>query len=123
MQYVPEKETLVVTTTGRVSDEEARELSGRAITRLKETQATRVLGDCRGMQWGPSFGMVFWLVNDYADHGLPRQTRIALVHSRAQQAVELARFFETVCINRRYEAKAFPTRSAAEAWLHSGTTT
>ena len=122
MQYVPEKETLVVTPTGPVSDAEARELTNRAITVLKHTRATRVLGDCRGMQSGPSLGVVYWLVNDYANHGLPRQTRIAVVHSRVPHAVELAQFYETVCVNHRYDAKAFDSSEAAEAWLHSGTT-
>jgi hypothetical protein len=122
IQFVPEKETLVIAARGPVSDEEARELPHRAISLLKDTQATRVLGDCRGMQSGPSVASVYWLVNDYANRGLSRQTRIALVHSGAPQAVELAQFYETVCVNRRYEAKAFDSSKAAEAWLHSGAT-
>jgi hypothetical protein len=112
----------VVTTTGPVSDEEARELTNRAITLLMETRATRVLGDCRAMESAPSFGVVYWFVNDYAKRGLPRQTRIAVVHSRVPHAVELAQFYETVCFNRQYEAKAFDSSEAAEAWLHSGAT-
>jgi len=122
IQYVPEKETVVVTTTGPVSDDEARELTGRAITLLRETQATRVLGDCRAMESAPSLGVVYWLVNDYADRGVPRQTRIAVVHSPAPHVAEFARFNETVCFNRRFEAKTFCDREAAEAWLHSGAT-
>jgi hypothetical protein len=122
MQYVPAKETLVVTPTGPLSDEEAKQLTCQAIALLKETQATRVLGDCRGLGSGPSLGAVYWLVNDCAGHGLPRQTRIALVHSQAPRAVELAQFCETVCFNRQYEAKTFYNRAAAEAWLCSGVT-
>src|ERR1035438_9071083 len=67
-------------------------------------------------------GVVYWLVNDYANHGLPRQTRIAVVYSRVPHAVEFAQFYETVCVNHRYEAKAFDSSEAAEAWLHSGAT-
>ena len=122
VQYVPERETLVVVVTGPVSDDEVRDLTGRAISLISETHATRVLGDFRGMQSGPSFGAVFWLVNGYADRGVPRQTRIALVHSREQHAVELAQFYENVCFNRQYEARAFSDRAQAEAWLHSGAT-
>ncbi len=122
MKYVPEKETLMVAARGPVSDEEAKELTTRAISLLKDTQAPCVLGDFRGMESGPSFASVYWFVNDYANRGLPPQTRIALVHSRTPRAAELALFFETVCVNRRYEAKAFDSRQAAEAWLHSGTT-
>jgi hypothetical protein len=119
IQYVPEKETLVVTTTGPVSDDEARELTGRAITLLRETQATRVLGDCRAMESAPSLGVVYWLINDYANRGVPRQTKIAVVHSRAPHVAEFARFYETVCFNRHYEARAFDSSEAAEVWLHS----
>ena len=122
IQYVPEKETVVVAASGSVSDEEARDLTARAITLLRETQATCVLGDCSGMQSGPSLGVVYWLVNDYAHRGVPRQTRIAVVHSGAPPAAEFARFYETVCFNRRYEARAFCDRVAAEEWLHSGGT-
>ena len=120
IQYVPERETVLVTATGPLSDEEARQLTSRAVALLKETQSTRVLGDCRRLGSGPSLGAVYWLVNGYADSGVSKQTRIALVHSNAQQAVELAQFYETVCFNQRYQAKTFPTRSAAQAWLCSG---
>jgi hypothetical protein len=89
---------------------------------VQETQATRVLGDFRRMQSGPSLAAVYWLVNEYANRGVPRQTRIAVVHSRAPRAVELAQFYETVCYNRQYEAKSFDSNEAAEAWLHSDTT-
>ena len=95
-------------------------MTSRAVALLKETRATRVLGDCRRLQSGPSLGAVYWLVNDYAILGVPRQTRIAVVHSDAEQVVQLARFYETVCFNHQYEAKAFHTRPAAEAWLCSG---
>ena len=123
IQYVPEKETLVLAATGPLSDEEAKQLTGRAIALVQETQATRVLGDFRRMQSGPSFAAVYWLVNEYANRGVPRQTRIAVVHSQAPQGVELAQFYETVCYNRQYQAKAFDSSEAAEAWLLSGRTT
>ena len=118
IQYVPEKETLVVAATGVLSDDEARDLTGRAITLLTETHATRVLGDCCGMQSGPSFGVVYWLVNDYSNRGVPKQIRIAVVHAGSPQAAEFAHFYETVCFNRQYAVKAFRDRAAAEEWLY-----
>jgi len=122
VQYVPEKETLMVAASGPVSDEEARDLTNRAIALLMETRATRVLGDCRAMESAPSLGAVYWLINEYANRGVPRQTRIAVVHSRAPRAVELAQFYETVCYNRQYQARTFDSSHAAEAWLRSGAT-
>lgn len=122
LQYVAGKETLVVAPTGCLSDDDARELTGQAITLLQETHATRVLGDCRGMESAPSVAALYWLVHDYATRGVSKQTRIALVHSKAPQAVELARFYETLCFNRRFQARAFHSKQAAEEWLGSGQT-
>ncbi len=119
IEYVPSKEMVVVAASGILSDKEATQLTRHAIALVKETQATRVLGDWRKTESGPSFGAVYWLVREYANDGVPRETRIALVHSTGQEATELARFFENVCFNQRYEAKAFHSRAAAEAWLCS----
>ena len=122
LEYLAGKETLVVAPTGCVSDDDARELTGQAIAMLQETQATRVLGDCRGIESAPSVAALYWLVCDYDKCGVPRQTRIALVHSHEPAAAEVARFYETVCQNRQYQAKAFESKEAAEAWLYSGQT-
>ena len=123
VRYVPEKETLMVAASGPVSDEDARALTHRAIALLNETRATRVLGDCRAMESAPSLGAVYWLISDYANRGVSRQTRIAVVHSRAPHAVQLAEFYETVCSNRQYQARTFESSAAAEAWLRGGAAT
>ena len=113
----------MVTTAGLVSDDEARELTDRAITLLRRTRATRVLGDCRAMESAPSMAAVYWSVNNYANQGVPKQTRIALVHPQTPRAVELAQFYETVCFNRQYQTRLFHSSAAAEAWLDSSTAT
>jgi len=122
MEYVPNQETLIVAPTGRVSDDDARELTGQAIAMLQETHATRVLSDCRGVESPPSVAALYWLVCDYAKRGLPPQTRIALVHSNAPEATEIALFYEMVCLNRQYQAKVFRSKEAAQAWLCSSKT-
>jgi len=119
VRYMHGTETLVVTASGLVSDQEAGELTAKAIALLKETQATRVLSDCRRMASAPSLATVWWLVNDYANRGLSRETRIAVVQSKSPRATELGQFYETVCFNRRYQAKVFHSPQAAEAWLQA----
>ena len=119
MQYVAASQTLVVVPSGRVSDYEVKQLTGEAIAVLKENQAKRVLGDCRGIQSAPSLAAVYWLVQDYAHCGVPTETRIALVHSPKRHAVEIAQFYETVCLNRHYDARIFESIKAAETWLGS----
>ena len=107
MEYLADRETLVVAPSGRLSDTEVKQLTGEAIALLKQTQATRVLGDCRSIQSPPSLAAVYWLVQDYANCGVPRETRIALVHSPSDRPVEIAQFYETVCLNRHYDARIF----------------
>ena len=119
MEYLAGQETLVVAPTGFVSDDDARELTEQAIALLQQTHATRVLGDCRGLESPPSVATIYWLVHEYADRGLPKDTRIAVVHSKQPQAIEIAQFYETVCVNRKYQARVFPSREAAQAWLWS----
>ena len=120
LKYVPDKETVVVTADGHLSEAEARELTSQAAALLKRTHATRVLGDCRGMESGPSLAALYWLVHDYANLGWTKSPRIALVQPEMPQASEAAHFYATVCVNRRYQAELFPSKEAAEAWLASG---
>ena len=122
MEYVASKQTLVIAPSGWLSDDEAKQLTGEAIALLKQTQATRVLGDCRTIQSPPSLAAVYWLVQDYANCGVPKETRIALVHSAKPHAVQVAQFYETVCLNRHYDARIFESLKAAETWLGSGRT-
>ena len=119
MDYVAGKGTLVVAPSGCVTENDAIELTGQTIARLQQTHATRVPTDCRGVESWPSFAALYWLVHDYADRGLPKATRIAVIHSNAHDAAELARFYETLCLNQRNQARAFPNKEAAEAWLWS----
>ena len=65
MEYVAGKETLVVAPFGRLSDNDVKQLTGEEIALLKQTQATRVLGDCRSIQSPPSLAAVYWLVQEY----------------------------------------------------------
>jgi hypothetical protein len=117
IDYVAGKETVVVAPSGFLTEDDAIELTSQEIGRLQETRATRVLGDCRRVESFPSVAALYWLVHEYADRDLPKTTRIALVHSNAPHAAEIARFYETVCLNQRYQARAFPNKEAAEAWL------
>jgi len=39
-----------------------------------------------------------------------------------RHVAEFAQFYETVCFNRQYEARAFDSSEDAEAWLRSGVT-
>lgn len=117
LEYASDKGTVVVTTGSHLSDAEAQELTQQAAALLNRTHATRVLGDCRGMESGPSLAVIYWLVHDYASLGTNSRTRIALIQPQTPQANEIAQFYATVCANRQYQAELFPNQEAAEAWL------
>jgi hypothetical protein len=73
------------------------------------------------MASGPSLAGIYWLVHDYADLGLTRQARIALIQPPTPQASQVAQFYATVCNNRKYQAELFASQEAAEAWLCTAT--
>ena len=119
LQYVSDKQTVVITTDGHLSDVEAKDLTQQAIALLKETHATRVLGDLRGMESAPSLATIYWLVHDYASLGVVSQARIAVIEPQKPRAHVAAQFYTTVCSNRHYQAELFASKEAAEAWLAS----
>ncbi|MBD3277608.1 MAG: hypothetical protein GF388_04845 [Candidatus Aegiribacteria sp.] len=50
---------------------------------------------------------------------LDEDTKIAMVLPHGQDSDEGMTFFETICLNRGYNARIFKSREEAEAWLNS----
>jgi hypothetical protein len=119
VQYLPERETLLVSVSGEFSEAEAHELTGETIRWLKQAGATRILGDCRLMETAPSLAATYWRVQEYAKLGAPRGARLALVASAHPRAVEFLEFYALACANQGYEARLFANPEAAKAWLAS----
>lgn len=119
LQHQPGEDTVQVTISGHLSDAEAKELVKGAIAEVKRDGASGVLVDCRNVERGPSLAAVYWLVHDYPNLGLPRNVRVALIQPEKQQPGEVAQFYVVASSNQSYQAELFPSREAAEAWLHS----
>lgn len=118
-RYDSEKGIVALTYTGRVTMPEVREATDRAIALQKEHHTHRVLIDPRTMIAWPSFAEMLGLVESYPQMEVPSETQLAVLRPVTSDPTDLSGFYETVCQNRCYNARVFPTREAAEAWLQS----
>jgi hypothetical protein len=56
----------------------------------------------------------------YAAEGVDRNSRLAVLLPAAAKDRELARFYETACLNRDWLARSFDDRDEARRWLLEG---
>jgi hypothetical protein len=56
----------------------------------------------------------------YVELQVDPRSRIAIVQPGRPEALPSARFYETVCVNRGWNARMFATRDEAVAWLRAG---
>jgi hypothetical protein len=118
-EYVAAKGIIVITYTGKVTIEEAKEATVKAIAIQGEKQTNRVVIDTVDMTVWPSISEMWGLVQSYPELEAPRRTRLAAIRQAAPDKSDLAGFFEVMCQNRCYNAKVFNTREAAEEWVLS----
>ena len=91
----------------------------QAIAMQKQEHTNRVLVDASSMTAWPSLVDMWHLVKSYPELEVPRQTRIAAIRPTVPDQTDISGFYELVCQNRCYNAKAFHTRAEAEQWLRS----
>ena len=118
-EYVAEKGMIVISYSGKVTIEEVREATVQAIAMQKEGRTDRVLIDAMTMTAWPSRVEMWHLVESYSQLEAPRRTRLAAIRPQVPDKTDVSGFFETVCRNRCYNAKAFHTREDAEGWLRT----
>jgi hypothetical protein len=88
-----------------------------AIRFQKKGLTNRVLIDTSVMTGWPSRAEMWYLVESYPQLEVPRETRLAAIRPQLPDDTDLSGFYETVCENRGYHAKAFDNRAEAERWL------
>jgi hypothetical protein len=118
-EYVAEKGLIVLTYSGKVTIEEVRAATIQAIAMQKEWRTDRVLIDAMTMTAWPSLADMWHLVESYPQLEAPRRTRLAAIRPQVPDKTDVSGFFETICKNRCYNAKAFHIREDAEAWLRT----
>ncbi len=118
-EFDASKGIIVLTYTGQVTMAEVREATIQAIGIQKQGLTNRVLIDPSAMTAWPSRVEMYYLVKSYPDLEVPVGTRLAVVRPKLPDDTDLSGFYETICENRGYCAKAFDTRAEAERWLLS----
>jgi hypothetical protein len=116
-EYFPDKGIIVITYTGKVTMPEVREATVQAIAIQKQGHTDRVLIDASAMTAWPSLADMWHLVKSYPELEVRRQTRLAAVRPKVRDETDISGFYELVCQNRCYNAKAFQTYEEAEQWL------
>jgi hypothetical protein len=116
-EYDASKGIIVLTYTGQVTMEEVRQATVEAIGFQKQGLTNQVLIDASAMTAWPSRADMWYLVESYPQLEVPRGTRLAAIRPQLPDDTDLSGFYETVCENRGYHAKAFASRAEAERWL------
>ena len=118
-QHIPDIGIVVITYTGKVTMPEVVEATVQAIAIQKDRHTDLVLIDASAMTAWPSLADMWHLVKSYPELEVPRQTRLAAVRPKVRDETDISGFYELVCQNRCYNAKAFQTHEEAEQWLRS----
>ena len=101
-----------------ISGSDLREATTKAIAFQKENGVNRFLVHTNGSEVISGFIELYDLAEkQYHAEGLKRNSRIAVVFPVTLSAQAAANFYETVCLNRGWNALVHPDRQAAIDWL------
>jgi len=107
---------------GDYTADELRQCTPRAVRLGQEMGINRFLIDASELVVAPPVVDILKLpAGDYTKLGLDRQSRIAITLPANQEARAAAQFYETACLNRGWNVKLLPDRSAATQWLLGAT--
>jgi hypothetical protein len=105
--------------TGAVTGAELREASEAALTLGSQRGTEKFLVDCRAMLFRASTLDLFYIPEkQYEGRMDRRRARFAVVAPTTPDELEAARFYETVCLNRDWQARVFHQLADAIAWLN-----
>jgi hypothetical protein len=109
------------TYTGRVTIDEFRDAVARRVSLSKETGVEKILIDTSGVTESPVRMMDIYSLPDsfYAEQGVSKRSRMALVLPRTSKEREIAKFFEDACCNRGWTVMSFEERQDAIDWLQA----
>lgn len=114
--YQVETQLIELTYSGSVNQIELA-LSAQATLKLaQEHGSNRVMTDCTAMHGGHSLADLYFL-SDWLITMKAHRLKEAVIMPTEAACSELARFWETTCINRGLRVRVFDKREAAESWL------
>jgi len=117
VEYLAEKEMILLVVTGEIVDEDTREKVAETVSLLDEHHSHLVLVDCSAAEIKASLPSLYRLPDYATELGAPWNTRLAVVVSKTRFRMEVFEFFGLVCRNAGYDVRLFDDRQSAEAWL------
>ena len=107
--------------SGTISNDDLVRSSVECIALQKATGCLRYLIESATWDLAASSVDIFALpTREYPKAELDRRTRIAIAQPTNERAREAARFYESTCRNRGWNARVHPDRESALAWLKEG---
>ena len=116
VEYVAEREMILVTQNGEIFNQDARAQAKQAIALLHQTRGDFVLMDFSEGRLEVSLANLYWLPDYYSELDAPPHVRLAVVLPRTRNNLEAFQFYQVACRNAGYSVRLFDTREAAEAW-------
>ena len=117
VEYEPERALVVVTGSGKMSDEDATAQTTEAICFLKQNHSNAILVDYSEAVSEVTLSNLYWLPDYSSELGAPWNIQVAVLLPRTQYRLESFQFFELVCKNAGYNVRLFEAKEVAEAWL------
>jgi hypothetical protein len=117
VEYVADKEMVLVVSRGQIKDEDLKVQLGETIRTLREHSATLALVDYAEAQSAATLPALYYLPDQATRSGAPWHLRVALVLPRSGYRLDTYRFFELVFRSAGYDVRSFDSREAAEDWL------
>jgi|WetSurMetagenome_2_1015567.scaffolds.fasta_scaffold264227_2 hypothetical protein len=117
VEFVPERDVVLLVVTGDILDEDGRAQVAETIRLLNEHQSTLVLVDCSDAVTKATLPSLYRLPDYATELGAPWNVRVAVVIPQAHFRIETFRFFELVFRNAGYDVHLFDDRESAESWL------
>lgn len=118
IEYDPVLDIIEVTLTGLITKADLRESTTQAISMQKQTDTTRFLLDANGWDVRASFSDIYEIADkQYWKEELNILSRVAVILPTSVSVQEAVRFYETVCLNRGWNARICSDRQGAMDWL------
>jgi hypothetical protein len=117
----PDRRIIEVHLVGRVTADDINQVTFRIVDDWRASGINRFLVDAADAVSAPPLADILRLpAEEYDKLGLDRQSRIAVIAPRNQEARVSAQFYETACVNRGWNVKLHLERREAEGWLLVG---
>jgi hypothetical protein len=118
LDYDPESGIIVTTYRGTSTVGDLRDASSAAIALGKTHESWRFLTDASEGSFDVALIALLNLpAKQYQAEGADRGSRVALLLPKSAKDRDLARFYETVCLNRGWLVQSFDDRDEARRWL------